>query len=84
MIQEARLNVAQNDLDAAQAILDEKQRELDVVQAMYDGAMKEKQVGFLVTRNLKQRNTIISKRIWCNFFPEKTGGAYAAIDLIIS
>ena len=55
MIQEARLDVAQNDLNAAQAILDEKQRELDVVQAMYDGAMKEKQVGFLVTS--KSRTT---------------------------
>ena len=35
---------ATNELDKAQAILDEKQKELDEVQAMYDAAMKEKQV----------------------------------------
>ena len=44
VIQEARLNMAQGDLDKAQAVLDEKQKELDTVQAMYDAAMKEKQV----------------------------------------
>ena len=43
-VQEARYNVAMNDLNTAQATLDEKQRELDSVQQMYDTAMMEKQV----------------------------------------
>ena len=42
-LQEARLRVAMGDLDAAQAVLDEKQRELDVVRAQYMTAMAEKQ-----------------------------------------
>ena len=36
--------MAANELNNAQAQLDEKQEELDKVQAMYDGAVKEKQV----------------------------------------
>ena len=43
-IQEAKYQVAMNDLGVAQAQLDEKQKELDAVQAMYDAAMAEKQV----------------------------------------
>ena len=43
-MQEARLAVAMNDLNVAQAQLDEKNRELAEVMAMYDAAMKEKQV----------------------------------------
>ena len=43
-MQEARLAVAMNDLNEAQAQLDEKNRELAEVMAMYDAAMKEKQV----------------------------------------
>ena len=44
-VQEARYGLAMNDLNRAQAQLDDKQRELDAVQAMYDAAMLEKQVG---------------------------------------
>lgn len=43
-MQEARLQVAMNDLSTAQATLDAKQKELDVVQAQFDAAMAEKQV----------------------------------------
>lgn len=43
-VQEARLAVAMQDLNEAQAQLDEKNRELAEVMAMYDAAMKEKQV----------------------------------------
>ena len=43
-VQEARYNVAMNDLNTAQATLDEKQKELDAVQSMYEGALSEKQV----------------------------------------
>lgn len=42
-MQEARLTVAQTELNNAQNQLEEKQRELDEVQAMYDAAMREKQ-----------------------------------------
>ena len=45
-VQEAKLNMAMSDLDAAQATLDAKQKELDVVQATYNAAMKKKQVCF--------------------------------------
>ena len=38
-----------NDLNEAQAQLDEKNRELAEVMAMYDAAMKEKQVCQLTT-----------------------------------
>jgi dynein heavy chain len=44
VVQGARLNAAQSDLDTAQAQLDAKQAELDVVQAQYDAAMSEKQM----------------------------------------
>lgn len=44
IVQEARFQVAQNDLNSAQAQLDAKQKELDVVQATYNAAMKKKQV----------------------------------------
>ena len=47
-IQEARYTVAMNDLNQAQAQLDDKQRELDEVQAKYDAAMLEKQVGLVL------------------------------------
>lgn len=43
IIQEARLEKAQTELNAAQEQLDEKQRELDAVQAKYDQAMRDKQ-----------------------------------------
>jgi dynein heavy chain, axonemal len=43
IVQEAKLNAANRDLDGAQAQLDEKERELQVVQALYDKAMAEKQ-----------------------------------------
>ena len=49
------------DLNKAQAQLDEKQRELDAVQAMYDQAMKEKQVN-------RQLPRILLKRAWSNKF----------------
>ena len=39
-----------NDLNEAQAQLDEKNRELAEVMAMYDAAMKEKQVCQLTTK----------------------------------
>jgi len=42
--QQARLASATEELNVAQAILDEKQSELDAVQALYTSAMKEKQV----------------------------------------
>ena len=42
--QQARLESATTELNAAQAILDDKQKELDIVQALYDSAMSEKQV----------------------------------------
>lgn len=42
-MQEARLAVAQTELNNAQNQLDEKQRELDQVQAMYNATMQEKQ-----------------------------------------
>ena len=43
-VQEARLAVAMNDLNEAQAELDAKQAELDEVQAQYEKAVREKQV----------------------------------------
>lgn len=46
MIQEGRLNVANNQLGIAEAQLAEKQAEFDKVQAKCDAAMKEKQVRF--------------------------------------
>ena len=42
-MQEARLGVAMGDLNAAQAVLDEKEAELKAVQAQYDAAMGQKQ-----------------------------------------
>ncbi len=42
-VQQVRLNGAMENLQTAQAQLDEKQAELDVVQALYDDAMREKQ-----------------------------------------
>lgn len=48
IVQEAKFQVAQNDLNGAQAQLDAKQAELDVVQAIYDAAMKKKQVSMSV------------------------------------
>ena len=49
VIQEARLEAAQEELSKAQAELDEKQRELDAVQARFDEAMREKQVLVIIT-----------------------------------
>ena len=43
-VQEARLGIAMNDLNEAQAELDAKQAELDAVQAQYEKAVREKQV----------------------------------------
>lgn len=43
-MQENRLNIANRDLQEAQAELDAKQAELDLVQAQYEKAMMEKQV----------------------------------------
>ncbi|XP_076310266.1 dynein axonemal heavy chain 8-like [Tachypleus tridentatus] len=40
---EAKLEVANDELASAQAVLDEKQKELDKVQALYDTAVQEKQ-----------------------------------------
>ena len=44
MVQEARLDAANQDLAMAQAELDEKQRQLDEVRAMYDAAIRKKQM----------------------------------------
>lgn len=44
MIQENRYVLAMQDLQKAQAELDDKRAELDVVQAEYEQAMTEKQV----------------------------------------
>ena len=44
--QQARLTSATEELDTAQAVLDEKQRQLDAVQALYNSAIQEKQVRF--------------------------------------
>nr|XP_054607993.1 dynein axonemal heavy chain 8 isoform X2 [Nothobranchius furzeri] len=43
-VQERRLNVANDELSKAEALLAEKQKEFDEVQAKYDAAMKEKRV----------------------------------------
>lgn len=48
-VQEAKLAVAMNDLNVAQAQLDEKNRELAEVMALYDAAMTEKQVKLILT-----------------------------------
>ncbi|KAJ3249557.1 Dynein heavy chain 5, axonemal [Chytriomyces hyalinus] len=43
IVQEAKLTIAMNDLNKAQAMLDEKQAELDVFQAKYNQAISQKQ-----------------------------------------
>ena len=42
-LQEARLRLANNDLEKAQSVLDEKQKELDCVKSQYQAALAEKQ-----------------------------------------
>ena len=60
-IQEAKYQVAMNDLGVAQAQLDEKQKELDAVQAMYDAAMAEKQVSrFMLSKQPIFERIIVS------------------------
>ncbi len=47
MVQEARLNTAQGELQKAQQELDDKESELSAVREKFDNAMKEKQVGII-------------------------------------
>lgn len=51
-VQEARLALANKDLNEAQAELDAKQAELDEVQAQYEKAVREKQVSLLLIKIL--------------------------------
>ena len=43
VLQESRLKMANDDLTAAQNVLDEKQKELDIVKKQYQTALQEKQ-----------------------------------------
>ncbi len=45
-VQEAKLNIAMEDLRAAEATLSAKEAELQEVQSMYEKAVKEKQVSY--------------------------------------